>query len=207
MWSCASMVKNTENHRVTPEPIDGTNCSDVISPGIRENLFSPTATLNASFGSVSPVSKVNSPGFPSSAGMGVNRGESLDGAFVPATAANAAFTGARARAGVVAASVAGVASVAAAGVVGVAAAASVAAGSAVAVVVAVLAASALAAAGFLSSAFVVSAPFAAPAVNAAVKNRMAAHRRNLIIPPPLLPHSFGYVRRSLACRVFSNNRV
>ena len=150
--------------------------------------------LNPCFGSVSPVSRVNNPGFPSSAGIGVKAGDSFPEESPPDAAASAAFTGARDRAGVGVASLVEllVASLtapgAAADVVGVAAAVFATAGSATA---AALVASAFAAAAFLSSALAVAMAFAAPAVHAPTKNKMAAHRRNLIIPPPLLPHSFG----------------
>src|SRR5271155_4588192 len=45
-----------------------------MSPGMRENLFNPIPRDQPCFGSVSPVSSVKSPGFPSSAGIGVKFG-------------------------------------------------------------------------------------------------------------------------------------
>src|SRR5271154_5727106 len=45
-----------------------------MSPGMRENLFNPIPKDQPCFGSVSPVSSVKSPGFPSSAGIGVKFG-------------------------------------------------------------------------------------------------------------------------------------
>src|SRR5579862_3438189 len=42
-----------------------------------ENLFSPMPRSKPCFGSVSPVSRVKSPGLPSSDGMGVQVGDSL----------------------------------------------------------------------------------------------------------------------------------
>src|SRR5580698_990701 len=67
-----------------PYPNDGTSCSEVMSPGMRENLFNPTPKDQPCFGSVSPVSNVKSPGLPSSAGIGVKFGcsESSSAAFV-----------------------------------------------------------------------------------------------------------------------------
>src|SRR5580658_2414480 len=47
-----------------------------MSPGMRENLFNPTPREKPCLGSVSPVSSVNSPGLPSSAGIGVKFGSS-----------------------------------------------------------------------------------------------------------------------------------
>src|SRR5580658_6815118 len=47
-----------------------------MSPGMRENLFNPTPKEKPCLGSVSPVSSVNSPGLPSSAGIGVKFGSS-----------------------------------------------------------------------------------------------------------------------------------
>src|SRR5580698_8112625 len=41
-----------------------------MSPGISENLFTPTPTFHACFGRMSPSSNVKSPGLPSSAGIG-----------------------------------------------------------------------------------------------------------------------------------------
>src|SRR5580704_15664646 len=43
---------------------------------MRENLFNPTPKEKPCLGSVSPVSSVNSPGLPSSAGIGVKFGSS-----------------------------------------------------------------------------------------------------------------------------------
>src|SRR5271169_218746 len=57
-----------------PYPADGINCSDVISPGMREILFNPMPMDQPCLGSVSPVSSMNNPGLPSSAGIGVNLG-------------------------------------------------------------------------------------------------------------------------------------
>src|SRR5271156_3324684 len=45
-----------------------------MSPGMREYLFNPTPKDQPCLGSVSPVSSVNSPGLPSSAGIGVKFG-------------------------------------------------------------------------------------------------------------------------------------
>jgi hypothetical protein len=59
---------------LTPYPNDGTSCSEVMSPGIRENLFKPIPKDQPCFGNVSPVSSVNNPGLPSSAGIGVKFG-------------------------------------------------------------------------------------------------------------------------------------
>src|ERR1700735_5453130 len=42
-----------------------------------ENLFRPMPRSNPCFGSVSPVSKVKSPGLPSSDGIGVQAGDSF----------------------------------------------------------------------------------------------------------------------------------
>src|SRR5271169_247047 len=146
---------------------------------MRENLFSPIPILNPCFGSVSPVSRVNNPGFPSRAGIGVKLGDSLNEESPPDAAAGAGVGAA-----------AGVALAGAGAGVGVAAA-SVVFKSAVGVATDVLAASPLGAMAFSSSALVPSAHFAVPAVNVPTKNKMAAYRRNLIVPPPLLPHSLG----------------
>src|SRR5580704_9664564 len=53
-----------------PTPNEGITCSCVMSPGISENLFTPTPTFHACFGRMSPSSNVKSPGLPSSAGIG-----------------------------------------------------------------------------------------------------------------------------------------
>src|SRR5580693_1297299 len=45
-----------------------------MSPGMREYLFNPTPKDQPCLGSGSPVSSVNSPGLPSSAGIGVKFG-------------------------------------------------------------------------------------------------------------------------------------
>src|SRR5580658_1301749 len=45
-----------------------------MSPGMREYLFNPTPSDQPCLGSVSPVSNVNNPGLPSSAGIGVKFG-------------------------------------------------------------------------------------------------------------------------------------
>src|SRR5271156_3888599 len=45
-----------------------------MSPGMREYLFNPTPKDQPCLGSASPVSSVNSPGLPSSAGIGVKFG-------------------------------------------------------------------------------------------------------------------------------------
>src|SRR5271163_420200 len=47
-----------------------------MSPGMREYLFNPKPSDQPCLGSVSPVSNVNSPGLPSSAGIGVKFGRS-----------------------------------------------------------------------------------------------------------------------------------
>src|ERR1700677_2227407 len=73
-WMCssASIERKAVNQFVIPTPNDGITCSTVISPGIREILFTPATISNPPFGSVSPVPRVKSPGVPSKAGMGTH---------------------------------------------------------------------------------------------------------------------------------------
>src|SRR6202046_1833630 len=69
-----------------------------MSPGIRENLLTPATMSNPCFGSVSPVPRVNNPGVPSKAGIGVHvrcwvvpsSSEALDAAVGGAAIAEAA---------------------------------------------------------------------------------------------------------------------
>src|ERR1700691_5053347 len=72
MCSSASIKEKAVTQHVIPTPNDEITCSTVISPGIREILFTPATISNPPFGSVSPVPSVNSPGVPSRAGMGTH---------------------------------------------------------------------------------------------------------------------------------------
>src|SRR5208282_3602418 len=70
MWSWTSHWTKKESQLVMPTPNDGTFCTIVTLPGMRETLLTLNARSKPPFGRISPVSKVKRPGLPSSAGMG-----------------------------------------------------------------------------------------------------------------------------------------
>src|ERR1700690_4415576 len=74
MCSAAFIWKKTEIQRLKPRAKEGTVCSTVTLAGMRENLFTPIERSTAPAGSKSPVSRVNRPGLPSRAGMGIHLG-------------------------------------------------------------------------------------------------------------------------------------